>query len=74
MVTPPPPSDSEFSWSCNGCSLESVRFQFVTIDKLKMSDSGEINCSVMIDHEKYTGEPIELRVLGKYDYIKYYTL
>ena len=67
MVTPTPPSDSEFSWSCNGCSLESVHFQFVTINEVEMSYSGEINCSVITEHEKYTSEPIELRVLGKYD-------
>ena len=60
MVTPTPPSDSEFSWSCNGCFLESVHFQFTTIDNSKMLDSGEINCSVIVDHEKYTSEPIEL--------------
>ena len=67
MVTPPPPSDSEFSWSCNGCSLELIHFQSVNINELEMSDSGEINCSVMDDHEKYTSEPIKLQVLGKYD-------
>ena len=66
MVTPTPPSDSEYSWNCNGCSLESVHYQFVTINESKMSDSAEINCSIMIDHEKYTSGPIQLQVLGKY--------
>jgi len=66
MVTPTPPPDSEFSWSCSGCPIEMESFQLVADHKLQISDSGELNCSVTVGYEKYTSESIELRVIGEY--------
>jgi len=65
MVTPSPPSDSEFSWSCfTGCFVDMEIEQSVNISKLEVTDSGELNCSVIIDDVEYTSETIELRVTG----------
>ena len=67
MVTPTPPSDSEFSWSCStGCFVDMEIEQSVNITELEQTDSGELNCSVIIDDVEYTSESIELRVTGKY--------
>ena len=67
MVTPSPPSDSEFSWSCStGCFVDMEIEQSVKITELEITDSGELNCSVIIDDVEYTSESIELRVIGKY--------
>ena len=63
MVTPTPPSDSEFSWNCStGCFVHMETEQSL-ITKLEVTDSGEINCSVIIDDVKYTSELIQLRVI-----------
>jgi len=34
--------------------------------ELELTDSGEINCSVIVDEVEYTSKTVELRVLGKY--------
>ena len=66
MVTPTPPSDSEFSWSCStGCSFDMETEQSFNITELEVTDSGELNCSVIVNGVKYTSEMIELQVTGK---------
>jgi len=67
MVTPSPPSDSEFSWSCStGCFVDMEIKQSVNISELEVTDSGEINCSVIVDGVEYTSETINFRVEGNY--------
>ena len=71
MVTPTPPSDSEFSWSCStGCFVDMEMEQSVNITELEETDSGELNCSVIIDDVEYASESVELRVTGKYFILK----
>ena len=66
MVTPTPPSDSQFSWSCStGCFVDMEIDQSVNITELEVTDSGELNCSVIIDDVEYTSESVELRVTGE---------
>jgi len=66
MVTPTPPSDSEFSWSCStGCFVDMEIEQSVNISELEGTDSGELNCSVIIDDVEYTSGTIDLQVTGK---------
>ena len=66
MVTPTPPPDSKFSWSCStGCSVDKEIEQSVNITELEVKDSGELNCSVIIDDVEYTSESVELRVTGE---------
>jgi len=63
MVTPTPPSDSEFSWSCStGCLFDLE--QSVQFNDIKPADNGEMNCSVAVDGVKYTSNVVELRVIG----------
>ena len=65
MVTPTPPSDSEFSWSCStGCFVDMETEQSINITELEVTDSGELNCSVIIDDVEYTSESVELQVTG----------
>jgi len=67
MVTPTPPSDSEFSWSCStGCFVDMEIEQSVNITELEVTDSGELNCSIIIDGIEFTSESIELQVIGEY--------
>ena len=62
MVTPPPPSDSEFSWRCStGCFVGMETEQSV---KLDVTDSGELNCSVVVDGVEYTSKLIKLQAIG----------
>ena len=68
MVTPTPPSDSEFSWSCStGCIVDGKIGQSITITELRLTDSGELHCSVIVDGFEHTSKPIELRVLVSCD-------
>ena len=69
MVTPTPPSDSEFSWSCStGCFVDMEIEQSVNITELEIKDSGELNCSVIIDDVEYTSEVTNLKVTGMLPY------
>ena len=71
MVTPTPPSDSEFSWSCStGCFVDMEMEQSVNIAELEVTDSGELNCSAIIDDVEYASESVELRVIGRYFILK----
>ena len=71
MVTPTPPPDSEFSWSCStGCFVDMEIEQSVNITELEVTDIGELNCSVIIDGVEYTSETIDLQVIaGKLLYL-----
>ena len=65
MVTPTPPSDTEFSWSCStGCSFDMETEQSINITELEVTDNGEFNCSIIIDGVVYISETIELQVTG----------
>jgi len=67
IVTPTPPPDSEFSWSCSTeCFVDMEIEQSVNISELEVTDSGELNCSVIVDGVEYTSETVELRVTGKH--------
>ena len=63
MVTPTPPSDSQFSWSCStGCFVDMKMEQSVNITELEVTDSGELSCSVIIDDVEFTSKSVELTV------------
>ena len=64
MVTPTPPSDSEFSWSCStGCFADMEMEQTINVTEIEEMDSGVVNCSVIIDGMEYFSEFIELQVV-----------
>ena len=64
MVTPTPPSDSEFSWSCStGCFADMEMEQTINVTEIEEMDSGVVNCSVIIDGMDYSSEFIELQVV-----------
>ena len=66
LVTPAPPSDSEYSWSCStGCFVDMEIEQSVYVSELELTDEGILNCSVMIDGVEFVSDPFELVVLGK---------
>ena len=67
LVTPTPPSDSEYSWSCStGCFFDMEIEQSVNVSELELTDEGVLNCSVMIDGVEFFSDPYELVVvLGK---------
>ena len=66
VISPTPPSDSEFYWSCSiGCSFDKKAGQTINIE-LELTDSGKLNCTVMIDGMEYTSKSVELRVIGKH--------
>ena len=66
-VTPSPPFDSEFSWSCStGCFADMEMEQYI-YDELELTDSGVLNCSVSINEIEYFSELIEIEVIeGRY--------
>ena len=64
-VIPPPPSDSEFSWSCStGCFADMETTQIISVAALEEMDSGVISCSVVIDGMEYFSESFELQVMA----------
>ena len=63
MVTPTPPSDSELSWSCNGCSFDRSTEQSV-IFKVEEPGIDQLNCSININGIKYTSNTVDVRVSG----------
>ena len=73
MVTPTPPSDSEFSWSCStGCFADMEMEQTINVTEIEEMDSGVVNCSVIIDEMEYSSEFIELQVVeGKKNFLQY---
>ena len=63
LVTPTPPSDSEFSWSCStGCFADMEMEQTIHTTILNVTDSGILNCSVVVNGVKYSSESFELQV------------
>jgi len=66
LVTPTPPSDSEFSWNCStGCFADMEMEQTINVTELEIFDSGVIRCSVIIDDEEYFSESFEVRIASK---------
>ena len=65
ITSPTSPVGSVFRWSCHGCSFDMKIGQAINIE-LELADSGDINCSVIVDEVEYTSKIVELRVLGKY--------
>ena len=64
-VTPTPPSDSEFSWSCStGCFADMEIEQIVNVTDLEETDSGILNCSVVINGIEYFSESYDLQVFN----------
>ena len=64
MVTPTPPSDSEFSWSCNGCLFDKSTEQSVIV-KVEEPGIDQLNCSVDINGIKYTSNTVDVKISGK---------
>ena len=65
FVTPTPLSDSEFRWSCStGCFADMAMSQFVHVTNLEETDSGILNCSVVINGVEYFSEPFALQVIN----------
>ena len=63
-VTPTPPPNSEFSWSCStGCFADMEMNQIIYTDELEETDSGVLNCSVSINEIDYFSELIEIEVI-----------
>ena len=73
-VTPTPPADSEFTWSCStGCFADMEMEQTINVTGIEEMDSGVINCSVIIDGMEYFSEFIELQVVeGKKNVFTYH--
>jgi len=69
ITSPNQPAGSVFRWRCHdGCSFDMNIEQAIDIE-LELTDSGEINCSVIVNEVEYTSKTVELRVLGKYGLI-----
>ena len=66
LVTPTPPSDSEYSWSCStGCFVDMEIEQSVNVSGLEVTDEGVLNCSVMIDGIEFVSSLFQLVISGK---------
>ena len=63
MGDPTPPSDSEFSWSCNRCSFDRNTEQSVIV-KIEAPGIDQLNCSIYINGIKYTSNTVDARVSG----------
>ena len=69
-VTPTPPSDSEFSWSCStGCFADMEREESVNVTDLEGTDSGVLNCSVFVNGFEYSSESFILQVINGENFI-----
>ena len=66
MVTPPPPSNSEFSWNCSTGCLEGVEMeQTISLANVSGIESGTMNCSMTISGNNFQSQSFQLTVLGK---------
>ena len=63
MVDPTPPSNSELSWSCNGCTFDRSTEQSVIV-KVKEPGIDQLNCSININSIKYTSKTVDVRTSG----------
>ena len=62
-VTPAPPSNTEFSWSCpSGCFADRKTAQTINVANLARTDSGVLNCSAIINGIQYFSDSFELQV------------
>ena len=69
-VTPTPPSDSEFSWSCStGCFADMETEESVNVTDLEGTDSGVLNCSVFVNGFEYSSESFILQVINGENFI-----
>ena len=60
-------NESDFIWGCStGCFADMVEEQTVNITEIQESDSGVLNCSVVIDGMEYTSQPYDLQVTGMF--------
>ena len=58
-------NESDFVWGCSsGCFADMVEEQFISITEIQVTDSGVLNCSVIIDGVEYNSEPYDLQVTG----------
>ena len=63
-VTPTPPANSQFSWSCEtGCFADMKMRRIIFATNLNTMDSGSITCSLTINNLKYTSKPLHLQVV-----------
>ena len=63
-VTPAPPANSQFSWSCEtGCFADMKMSHTIFATKLNTVDSGSITCSLTINNVKYHSKPLHLQVV-----------
>ena len=75
LVTPTPPSYSEFSWSCStGCFADMEMDQTVNVTDLEETDSGVLNCSVVVNGVEYSSESFNLQVINGEKFICTYVL
>ena len=66
ITSPTPPAGSVFRWRCHdGCSFNMKIGQTINFE-VELTDSGEINCSVIVNEVEHASKTVELRVLGKY--------
>ena len=60
-------NQSDFVWGCStGCFADMVEEQTINITEIQESDSGVLNCSVVIDGMEYTSRPYDLQVAGMF--------
>ena len=65
LVTPYPLSDGEFSWNCStGCFADMEMEQVINVTELNETDSGILNCSVIINGVQYFSKSFELQVIN----------
>ena len=58
-------NDSDFIWACStGCFADMEVEQTINITEIEVTDSGILNCSIIIDGVEITSEPYDLQVSG----------
>ena len=66
LVTPTPPTDSEFSWNCStGCFADMRIEQTINVSNLTSLDSGLLTCSFTIGDVDYHSKTLDLLVSGQ---------
>ena len=78
MVDPSPSSTIDYQWNTTGCYTNidynggvprcfphGQTIQNVTGNDLNAEDAGTITCSIIIDGEIYTSDPLALHISGK---------
>ena len=58
-------NDSDFIWACStACFADMEVEQTINITEIEVTDSGILNCSIIIDGVEYTSKPYDLQVSG----------